>query len=338
MTQQNKAQPPLWTGQFPVTGHPLHVIPMILGYEPVDQSLSLEGGDTSIFYLIPVTATAVVYQDGWILLDSGFNAKILHDDEERARHFKVQKNYTAIIPLNPPGQPLSEPLLDQVAKAQLDWSNFVGCVLSHTHSDITGGLRVLPAGAPILLQKAEYDWISSLTFEEGLLQFVITTDVINDKNNLRILIGETELAPGLSTIDTKGHTPGHQSFKITFPDLTVVLAACAADLRRNIDERIATGLVAFEEHRPWARESINKLADLEVNARIEGRELQVWPGHDDDWWVFRNAKKLPPQRINSEIYLKEFSDVIRQRQLAAARYAAVADKYGFNAADVLPKK
>jgi len=268
------------------------------------------------------------------LLDSGFNAAILHNDEERARHFKVQKNYTAIIPLHPPGQPLSEPLLDEVAKAQLDWSKLVACVLSHTHSDITGGLRVLPTGTPILLQKAEYDWISSLSFEEGLNQFVIITDVLNEKNDLHILVGETELAPGLSTIDTKGHTPGHQSFKITFPDLTVVLAACAADLRRNIDERIAPGLVAFEENRPWARESINKLADLEVKARIEGKELQVWPGHDDNWWVLRNAKNLPPQRINSGIYQKEFADVERQRQLAAARYAAVVDKY---AGVTLPK-
>lgn len=321
--------PPLWSGKLAVTGHPLHVIPMILGWEPVDESMSMEGGDSTQFLLIPVTASALVYEDGWILLDTGFNAKILHDDEERARHFKMQKNYTAIIPLDGSGK--NEPLLDQVAKAGLDWKKLAACVLSHTHSDITGGIHLLPKDTPILLQKAEYEWISSLTFEDGLVQFVITTDVVNTNNKIFLLDGETEITQGLQTLDTKGHTPGHQSFKITFAEATVVLAACGADLRRNIEERIPPGLVAFEEHRSWARNSINKLADLEVNAKITGRQLQVWPGHDLNWWVWRNAKALPPQQISSQLYQRDYADVIRQKQIAAARYAAVQDKYGYNA-------
>ena len=142
-----------------------------------------------------------------MLLDSGFNVDVVRDPVERARHLNYE-SYTAIVG---PG----DPLVDQVADAGLAWRDLAFCAISHLHLDHTGGLRLLAGGPPVVLQEAEWEFGSGLTFEEALENAFFRTDYGRPGLTIETLDGDTELAPGLRALDTRGHTPGHRRSRST---------------------------------------------------------------------------------------------------------------------------
>ncbi|GAA2514685.1 MBL fold metallo-hydrolase [Winogradskya humida] len=256
--------------KFDVAGDPLRLHPMIVGYEPIAESLSVLGGDPARYLLEPVTAAAVVYADGWVLLDAGFNVDIVRDPARRGVHFNYD-SYTAVVP---PGDPLA----DQLGALGLAWSQLRGCAISHIHVDHTGGLRLVPPGVPVAFQRNEYQYGAQLTPAQALARTVVQSDFLRDDLDIVLLDGDTPLAPGLTALDTSGHTPGHQSFAVTLPSRTVVLACDAADLRGQIVDAVACGTTMRPEDAPLAAAAARRLRDLD---RTEGTE--VWPGHDPDW-------------------------------------------------------
>lgn len=254
-----------------VGGRPRHLHPLVVGYEPIPESLSLLGGDPGRYLLEPVTAAAVVYDEGWVLLDSGFNVDIVRDPVQRAHHFNFE-SYTAVVP---PG----DPLVDGIAAAGLSWGDLAGCAISHVHVDHTGGLRLLAPDVPVLMQRAEWDYGST---HATTADAVIVSDFTRPGLDIVLLDGDTALAPGLDALDTSGHTPGHQSFSIELRSSRVVLACDAADLRANVTGRIPCGSTMRPGDTAAARVAIERLHDLDQE---DGTE--VWPGHDPDWWAWK---------------------------------------------------
>ncbi|QSB23857.1 MBL fold metallo-hydrolase [Curtobacterium sp. 24E2] len=166
-----------------------------------------------------------------------------------------------------------------VAAAGLAWDDLALCAISHVHLDHTGGLRLVPPGTPVALQRREWDWLQSGI---GRRETVVVDDVLDADVRVFLLDGDTELAPGLTALDTRGHTPGHQSFRVDLPDRTVVLACDAADLERNLTERTPCGWVGRAGDELEAQRSIDRLADLAAEPGVE-----VWPGHDPEWAAWR---------------------------------------------------
>ncbi|WEO75804.1 N-acyl homoserine lactonase family protein [Cryobacterium sp. SO2] len=257
-----------------VEGLPQRLVRFVLGYEPIREDVSIAGGDPYRILLEPVTAAAVVYERGWVLLDSGFNVDTIRDPEARAAHYNWD-SYTAIIT---PG----DALRDQVAAAGLDWAELAGCAISHVHIDHTGGLRLLADGPPVLFQRAEWTFASTVA---GLEHFAATDDFLRDGLDIVLLDGDTVLAPGLTALDTRGHTPGHQSFRVDLAEGSIVLACDAADLRANITESTPCGSTALPEGAADAQASIDRLHALDAEPGVE-----VWPGHDPDWWAWQNFR------------------------------------------------
>lgn len=258
-----------------VAGRPQRLVRFVLGYEPIPHSLSVAGGDPYTFFLEPVTAVAVVYERGWVLLDSGFNVDIVRDSEARGRNYNYD-SYTAVVP---PG----DPLVDQVALAGLDWAELAGCAISHVHVDHVGGVRLLENGPPIVFQRAEWEFASTVA---GLEHAVIVDDYSRNGLDIVLIDGDTEFAPGITALDTSGHTPGHQSFAIELPDRMVVLACDAADLRENITESIACGTTALPGDAAKAVTAIQRLTALDA---LDG--VEVWPGHDPEWLPWKTVKE-----------------------------------------------
>jgi N-acyl homoserine lactone hydrolase len=256
-----------WTAPLALGGEPVRLVPLVLGYEPIPESISLRGGDPRRFLLEPVTAAAIEYPDGWVLIDGGFNLDIVRDPLARREHYDYE-GYTAVVP---PGDPLAE----GIAGAGLDWAALRLVALSHMHLDHTGGIRLASAGTPVALQRREWEWVQG---GAGRNDVVIPSDLLDADVRILLLDGDTLLAPGLETLDTRGHTPGHQSFRVDLPDRSIVLACDAADLRRNIDERIPCGWTARPGDVVWAERAITRLAELDSQPRVE-----VWPGHDPAW-------------------------------------------------------
>lgn len=252
-------------------GRPRVLVPLVFGWEPIPESISLRGGDPSRFLLEPVTGAAVVFDEGWVLVDGGFHVDRVRDPAARAAHYEYE-NYTAVLP---PGDALAE----GIAAAGLAWDDLALAALSHVHLDHTGGLRLVPPGTPVALQRREWDWLRSGI---GRQETVVVDDVLSADVRVRLLDGDTVLAPGLTAMDTRGHTPGHQSFRVDLPDRTVVLACDAADLARNLVERTPCGWVGVRGDEADAQRSIDRLADIAGEPGVE-----VWPGHDPGWGPWR---------------------------------------------------
>jgi N-acyl homoserine lactone hydrolase len=252
---------------FSLTGGPRRVVPLVLGYEPIPESMSLRGGDPSRFLLEPVTAVIVVYDDGWALVDGGFNLDGVRDPIRRAAHYDYE-SYTAVVP---PGDALAE----GVAAAGLDWNELAFCAISHVHLDHTGALRLVPSGTPVALQRREWEWLQG---GAGHRDVVVPADILEREIEVVLLDGDTVLAPGFTAVDTRGHTPGHQSFRIDLPERSIVLACDAADLQRNLSERIPCGWTAVPGDEEQAARSLERLVALAAQPRVE-----VWPGHDPEF-------------------------------------------------------
>lgn len=258
-------------GTVEVAGAPRRLVPMVLGYEPIPEAMSLRGGDPMRYLLEPVTAAAVVYDAGWVLLDSGFNVEVVRDPHRRGAIFNFD-SYTAVVP---PG----DPLLDAVARACLAWADLAAVAVSHVHLDHTGGLRLVAPGTPVLLQRREWEHGITLETPDGA---VIVEDFSRPGLDVVLLDGDVELAPGLRALDTAGHTPGHQSFAVDLGGRTIVLACDAADLRSNIATATACGSTMRPEDAELARDAARRLHELDLEPDVE-----VWPGHDPDWAPWR---------------------------------------------------
>ena len=267
-----RARPPI----HHLSGPPRRLYALVFGWEPVPESVSLLGGRNDRYLLEPVTGAAIEYDDGWVLIDTGFNPELARDPELRAAHYTFP-NYTAVIP---PG----DPLVDQIRAAELDWDDLVFCAISHLHCDHGGGLRLLVNGPPVVIQQREHEFAME---RAGLEHAYFRTDYEREGIDWILVDGDVDLAPGLTGLDTRGHTPGHMSFAVELAERTVVLACDAADLMNNITERIPCGNVAEQRDTRAAADSIQRLALL-----AESLDVEVWPGHDPDFW---ETRRRPPE-------------------------------------------
>ncbi|WP_062516572.1 N-acyl homoserine lactonase family protein [Demequina gelatinilytica] len=269
-------------GPLALGGKPLALHAFVVGYEPMRESMSIDGGDPLRHLLEPVTAVAVEYTDGWVLLDTGFNVAVVRDPERRREVFNYD-SYTAVVPLG-------DPLLDAVAGAGFEWSDLAACAISHAHLDHTGGIAHVPDGVPVILQRRELEWLAS---GAGIRDVVLPSDVLDAGEDLRAIDGETVLAPGLTALDTHGHTPGHQSFRVDLVSgRSIVLACDAADLIENLETQRRCSVVPVPGAERAAQEAVETLARW----RREG--LEVWPGHDPHWWPWAAAMRGEAVRVD----------------------------------------
>jgi N-acyl homoserine lactone hydrolase len=259
-----------------LTGPVRRLYALVFGWEPIPESVSIRGGRNDFYLLEPVTGAAIVYDDGWVLIDTGFNPKLARDPELRAAHY-TWPNYTAVIP---PG----DPLVDQVEVAGLDWGDLAFCAISHLHCDHGGGLRLLVDGPPVVIQRREHEFAME---RAGLEHAYFRTDYEIEGLDWLLVDGDVDLAPGLKALDTRGHTPGHMSFAVELSDQTIVLACDAADLMANITGRTPCGVVAESADLTAATVSIERLAEL-----AEHPDTEVWPGHDPTFWETRNRPPM----------------------------------------------
>ena len=102
----------------------------------------------------------------------------------------------------------------------------------------------------------------------------------------RLIEGDTELLPGLTVLETSGHTPGHQSVLVRLPQTgPVLLAIDAVSMQRLFTpDRNATPIDDNEEQ---LRASTRKLLDVVEREHVA---LVVFH-HDGEQW--RTLKKAP---------------------------------------------
>lgn len=153
---------------------------------------------------------------------------------------------------------------------QVDLATVTLVVLSHLHFDHAGGLALLPASVPIVVQRAEWE----AGRERAVIErnFFQPRDYDVDPRRLRLVESDHDLLGdgSIELLLTPGHTPGHQSVRIGDE---LILGVDVAHFASVLDDE---RFPAFGDNREAQSRSAARLREL----REAG--FRVQPGHDPE--------------------------------------------------------
>ncbi len=251
---------------------------LTLGWEYLPKAWSVHGWDPNEFLTEPVPAVVVETDEGYVLLDTGFNPALIKDKALNDRFHGRVNGVKAVLP---PGD--DDPLLVALEAINVSLKDIKAVAVSHLHNDHAGGLRHFIDDIPIFVQQRELDF-GLFEFPKAEANGVFRVDFDDPRLHFHPLEGHLneepeEILPGVEAVPTFGHTPGHQSFIVNLQDTTgMVLAFDAADLMENFEKELAIGGVVDVEPETTTVH-IKRLKSL---ARERGYLLV--PGHDPHVW------------------------------------------------------
>jgi N-acyl homoserine lactone hydrolase len=112
-------------------------------------------------------------------------------------------------------------------------------VFTHLHVDHTGGIAQLP-NARFLIQRSEAQYAAAPYFPMPLYDRVDIATLIGELYaQIEFLEGDTEIAPGIRTVWTGGHSPGHQMLEV---DVDSGSALITGDIVYDIDRGLGPEL------------------------------------------------------------------------------------------------
>lgn len=152
---------------------------------------------------------------------------------------------------------------------QVDLATLTRVVLTHLHFDHAGGLSLVPASVPVVVQRAEWDGGRDRAAIER--NFFLTRDYADVPAALTLIDGDHDLLGdgSIELLSTPGHTPGHQSVRIG----DLVLGADVAHYASVLDDHRFPAFSDDRDEQGRSAERLRKLRDTGLTVR---------PGHDPD--------------------------------------------------------
>ena len=220
--------------------------------------------------IIGITGSLIETDDGrWVLVDTGFSPKYLADREKASREDKLDE-FGTILELGPENMPAGQMSRIGLAPQDIDLQ-----ILTHTHIDHLGGITDF-THVPMVVHKAERAldkplyWAGRHPVDWPEEQVYIEVD------------GDVELFPGLTLLETPGHTPGQTSLLVELPETgSVILTSDTISRPEELEGN-------FDGYwRPqMAADSARRLMTL-----AEERDAFVIFGHCPNQWP--TLKKIP---------------------------------------------
>jgi glyoxylase-like metal-dependent hydrolase (beta-lactamase superfamily II) len=226
------------------------------GWMTASAALWRQGEDPERRLRFPVPAYLVETDTERILIDTGLHPGVCAD----APAFYGRPETMGLFSFE----------LDQAVHELIDTATITKIILTHLHWDHAGGLSLLPANIPIVVQRREWEAGNDPVAIER--NFFFRRDYVDDEREVVLVDGDHDLLGdgSIELLYTPGHTPGHQSVRIG-DDL--VLGADVAYFASSLDDY---RFPAFGDDHAEQRRSAERLRSLRDNG------ARVIPGHDPD--------------------------------------------------------
>jgi N-acyl homoserine lactone hydrolase len=228
---------------------------LIVGWFTGQAGIFRAGDDLERRIRFPVPAYVVETATERILIDTGLNPAAVDDP---AAYYERPDLFAAFT--------LEQ---EQSVAEQLDVGTLTKLVLTHLHWDHVGGLGLIPASVPVVVQRTE--WRAGHDGAAVQRNFFLTRDYGDDGRRVILVDGDHDLLGdgSIELLLTPGHTPGHQSIRIG----ELVLGADVTHFASGLDDH---RFPVFADDHEQQRRSANRLRAM----RDAG--LSVIPGHDPE--------------------------------------------------------
>ena len=158
---------------------------------------------------------------------------------------------------------LDETLPDQLAEIGLKPRDIARVAISHTHGDHIGNTGLFP-NATILMQRAEYSWISSPNGPNDNVNqlMALARELLGTPKNLQLIDGDTDVFGdgGVTLVSTPGHTPGHQSLLVHLKNSGfIILSGDVVHLEESFDQNIVPSLNTNKQESLASMEKIRQM-------------------------------------------------------------------------------
>lgn len=248
--------------------------PLLTALHRYDKSFSIRGFPEGTFIEAPILAYLVETPSGRVLIDVGCDYSKLRDPELRARFYENTEN-----PLPVPSMHDAQRIPRYLERLGLSALDVDALLLTHLHFDHAGGFGDF-AHADVHVHASE------LAAAREPADPVYFADEIEGLAHAHVHDTDFSLYPGITALETPGHTAGHVSVLVELEHgAPILLAGDAADLRENLDRELAPGLCYRDDPEP-ALASIRKLKRTAASERAA-----LWPNHDLEF--FRSLRPFP---------------------------------------------
>jgi N-acyl homoserine lactone hydrolase len=229
---------------------------LIVGWFTAAIGIWRRGDDLDRQVRFPVPAYLIETGGERILVDTGLHPEAVTDPARR---------YGRPDALGP-----VKAEIERSVAEQLDVATITTVVLTHLHYDHAGGLSLLPASVPVVIQRRE--WEAAHDPAAIAKNFYLPSDYAGIADQTTLVDGDHDLLGDGSVVllSTPGHTPGHQSVKV------------GDDLVIGGDVSIfASGL---DDHRfpIFGHDFAEQATSAERLRALRDAGANVTPGHDPD--------------------------------------------------------
>lgn len=226
---------------------------LIAGWFTAPAGIFRAGDDMGKTVRYPVPAYLIETATERILIDTGLNPAAIADP---AAHYG-RSDVFGVIALEQ----------DQSIAEQVDLDTLTKLVVTHLHWDHVGGLHLIPASVPVVIQRTE--WQAGHDDAAVRRNNFLTLDYADEDRKLLLIDGDHDLLGdgSIELLLTPGHTSGHQSVRIG----DLVLGIDVAHFASGLDDH---RFPVFADNHEQQGHSANRLRGM----RDAG--MTVIPGHD----------------------------------------------------------
>ena len=174
------------------------------------------------------TCWLIQHESKWLLWDTGVPESALNDP-------KGWSTLPKLIVYH-----LDKTLTEQLATIGLKPNDVTYVALSHTHGDHIGNVRLF-ANSTVLMQRAEYEWISTPDGPNDNVNQLkaLARKLMGAPKHLKLLDGDTDVFGdgSVTLVSTPGHTPGSESLMVHLKNSGfIILSGDVVHLEENFEK------------------------------------------------------------------------------------------------------